>query len=443
MKHLNIAMLSKQEEKVPAEEPIQSNLDVLGAQVEDDMLQAQQSQVEVDEVSGAVDTADQATEQLMEEGDAIEQVRQLPQQQQQAALESIQRNVKSILKTVGLHGAPGFAMESADSKGAIALEGVGEEIKKFILKIWDMLKAAWDKMVEVLGSFLKNIFNGALKLKKRAEQVLKASKGFEGRSLPADVQYKAPESVKTFMRLKSMPIPADKVAGALATQSKVNHEMIKEIAGEKAFANYKDILGKIQVQVAKEIKGDSEPNAEQLIKETINQFFEPIVSKLQSESGNKTFLSDRQIQINKVNISVEVGNYAGYKELTQEHDPLSVDQVKGVCDVVIEQMAAYGDVDAQIKAIGDFTKEIKAEQTKMVSSAPDDMWIIRKTISVISGSVVKNMMGLIKDGSTKIRMIDMQLNKAAIDWAASSLKLYNADRPSVDNSANLLLNKPA
>lgn len=443
MKRLNISMLSEQEAQLPVEDPIESNLDVLGSQVEDDMLQAQQAQVEVDEISGAVEDADQAAQQLMEEGDAIEQVRQLPQQQQQAALESIQRNVKSILKTVGLHGAPGFAMESADGKGGIALEGAGEEIKKFILKIWEMLKAAWDKMVEVLGSFLKNIFNGALKLKKRAEQVLKASKNFEGRSLPADVEYKAPETVKTFMRLKSMPIPADKVADALAAQSKINHEMIKEIAGEKAFANYKDMLAKIHKHLEAEIKGNANADSVELVQKTVSDFFEPITSKLTTESGNKTFISDRQIQVDKYGPSIKIGNYAGYKNLTQEHDPLSIDAVVDVCKVVIEQMENYADVDAKIATIANFAKEIKAEQTKLTSSAPEDNWVMRKMTSVVFNGVIKHMMGLIKDGTTKIRMIDMQLNKAAIDWAASSLKLYSADRPSVDNSANLRLGKPA
>ena len=119
MKRLNIAMLGEQQNQA---EPVQNELEVLGSQVEDDLLQAQQTQTDIDAMDSAVADAEQATQDLEQEQQAAEQATQLPKEQQQAALESIQRNVKSILNTIGLCNATGFGMESNNTNTTIALQ---------------------------------------------------------------------------------------------------------------------------------------------------------------------------------------------------------------------------------------------------------------------------------------------------------------------------------
>jgi predicted small secreted protein len=429
MARLNIAMLGEQETQ-QVQEPVESSLEVLGSQVEDSIQQAQQSQVEVDQMGGAVEDAQQATEDLMQEGQAVEDAAELPEQQQQAALESIQRNVKSILKTVGLHQAPGFAMESRSKNTKLALEGVGQDIKEFVKKIWDKIKEVWNRVVDAIKAFLKNIFDAGVRLKKRAMKVKEAAKAAEGKTAAADTKFEAPSSVKNYLRMDHKAIPAATLDKGLKGQNKLAQDIINSLTDEKAISRYGSAMDEfVKASItATSGKGDIVEN-EKAINAAVTRVLLPVTVHFSQEKGDlygtDAFISDRVITLNKKTGAVDVSEIDGFKEIEEAYEVLQPFQVKTVCDIVIEQMGNYDKIDKALSTLKTMSSEIADTQAKLTKEASaDDKFLVAKTKSYTASMITNAVMNIVKNVSTKVRMIDLQINKAAIDWCAASLKEY-------------------
>jgi hypothetical protein len=429
MARLNIAMLGEQETQ-QVQEPVESSLEVLGSQVEDSIQQAQQSQVEVDQMGGAVEDAQQAAEDLMQEGQAAEDAAELPEQQQQAALESIQRNVKSILKTVGLHQAPGFAMESRSKNTKLALEGVGQDIKEFVKKIWDKIKEVWNRVVDAIKAFLKNIFDAGVRLKKRAMKVKEAAKAAEGKTAAADAKFEAPSSVKNYLRMDHKAIPAATLDKGLKGQNKLAQDIINSLTDEKAISRYGSAMDEfVKASItATSGKGDIVEN-EKAINAAVTRVLLPVTVHFSQEKGDlygtDAFISDRVITLNKKTGAVDVSEIDGFKEIEEAYEVLQPFQVKTVCDIVIEQMGNYDKIDKALSTLKTMSSEIADTQAKLTKEASaDDKFLVAKTKSYTASMITNAVMNIVKNVSTKVRMIDLQINKAAIDWCAASLKEY-------------------
>jgi hypothetical protein len=434
MKRLNIAMLGEQQVVTQSQaEPVQSELEVLGSQVEDDLLQAQQTQSQIDAMDGAVADAQQAQEDLEQEQQAAEQATQLPKEQQQAALESIQRNVKSILNTIGLCNAPGFGMESNAENITIALEMTTQDIKAFVKKIWDKIIEVWHRTVDMVKDFLNKIFSGAERLKKRAQQVKEAVKSISGKAAPVDKQFDAPASVKNYMRLNYKPIPAATVAIGLKGQNKLNTDIINSLTNKEAVRHYERTIEIYTENLLKEVVNGTKDAVEE-IASAYNRVIEPVLNLFPQEKdnlfGTHAFISDRVITINKETAFIDIAEIDGFGDLKDDHDILDPSEISKVADVVIEQMENYRSVD---KAFSDF-KEFTNTLTKAQENLSKKLMVTSQEYSKIKditftssevSRLVGKIMQIIKTASTKIRMIDMDINKAAIDWCVASMRLYS------------------
>ena len=436
MKRLNIAMLGEQQVVTQTQaEPVQSELDVLGSQVEDDLLQAQQTQSQIDAMDGAVADAQQAQEDLEQEQQATEQATQLPKEQQQAALESIQRNVKSILKTIGFCNAPGFGMESNTSNTGIALEMTAQDIKDFVKKIWDKIVEVWHRTVDMVKDFLNKIFSGAERLKKRAEKVKEAVKNISGKAVPVDKEFDAPASVKNYMRLAYKPIPAATVAAGLKGQNELNVFLIDGITNAKAISHYESTIGDYIKVLFNKFKDDR--NILDAIKDkkevnkTFNKFLDPVMYLFQQEKGDVVgthcFISDRVVTINLKTQEIGVSEIDGFSDLKEKHDILDPSEIGKLADLVIAQMQNYKNIDKVFSNFKDFTNLISKTQQQLIAADFSDEKNTFKTREVSSAALfeVKACMNLVKTVATKIRMIDLDMNKAAIDWCVASMRLYS------------------
>lgn len=434
MKRLNIAMLGEQAQHVIEQtEPVQSSIEVLGSQVEDDLLQAQQTQSQIDAMDGAVVDAQQAQEDLEQEQQAAEQATQLPKEQQQAALESIQRNVKSILKTIGLCNAPGFGMESISSNTTIALEMTAQDIKAFVKKIWDKIVEVWNRTVDVIKDFLNKIFSGAERLKKRAEQIKEAVKNISGKTVPAEKEFDAPASVKNYMRLGYKPIPAATVAVGLEGQNKLNFEIIHSLTGREAVRHYERTIETYTEKLLNNLVDDTVESVDEISK-AYNVVIQPVLNLFPQEKGDlygtHAFISDRVITINKKTAAIDVSEIDGFEELKDKHDVLVPTEMSRIADVVIRQMQNYKNADNAFSDFKEFSKTLAKTQenlskkllvTSQEYSKVKDITFTSSEVSRLVGKIMQ----IINVASTKIRMIDMHINKAAIDWCAASIRLYS------------------
>ncbi len=314
MARLNIAMLADdtQEETLHIAE---DHLDVLGQQVEDDMLQLQQQQAHSDNVHVAIEDAIQATEDLMDEQQAAEELLTRKEEATQAAMESIGRNVNNILRSIGMEAnqvstyvssGEGKKAENKDTEEAAKVTST--TIGEFIKKIWEKIKEVWLRVVDAIKGFFKNLFNASVGLKKRAMAIKSAAKGMKGKSIPSDAKFEAPESVISNMRLGHRAIPAATIDKGLARQN--------------------------------------------------------------------------------------------------------------------EEMSKYKNLDARADDFKKFSKEIEKIQAQLIGQNKEVSFAVRKMQSMVAAAVVRFFMNIVKTVATQARVIDMQVNKAAIDWCAASLKLY-------------------
>lgn len=445
MARLNIAMLSG-EDQIQQEQVVAQNaedhLEVLGQQVEDDLLQAQQVQIESDQEDAAVEDAVQATQDLLEEQQAAEDLVERKEEVTQAAMESIQRNVKNILKNIGMEANDVSAYryksdeeKKADAKGGEdAAKATSSSIGEFIKKIWEKIKEVWFRIVDAIKGFFKNLFNASVGLKKRAMAVKEAAKKLKGKSIPSDAKFESPESVQTNMRMDYTAIPADSVDRGLQKQNETITKFINNLTSKQALSRYEASVGDLSKSIAEnsitnKVKSDEE--SEEVKKEQtrlINLAMEPILvyfpQKKDGKVGTPAFISDRVITLDINTLTAGIEKIEGDKDLKGEHDPLELFQIENVCDVVAKQMDEYKGLDTAAEDFKKFSKEIEKIQSDLINQKKDVSFVTRKLQAYMASSAVRFFMNIIKTVATQARVIDMQVNKAAIDWCAASLKLY-------------------
>lgn len=444
MARLNIAMLSNedQEQNQVVAQNAEDHLEVLGQQVEDDLLQAQQVQIESDQEDAAVEDAVQATQDLLEEQQAAEDLVERKEQVTQAAMESIQRNVKNILKNIGMEAndVSTYRYKSDEEKKADAKGG--EEVAKatsssigdIIKKIWEKIKEVWFRIVDAIKGFFQNLFNASVGLKKRAMAVKEAAKKLKGKSIPSDAKFEAPESVVANMRMDYAAIPASSVDKGLATQNETITKFITNLTSKQALSRYEASIGEVAAKMVDKVasNGDSKIAGSKEEQEAfglaIVKVLEPVLvyfpQKKGDAIGTPAFISDRVITLDLGKLTASVEKIEGEKDLKGQHDPLELFQIENVADVVAKQMDEYKGLDKEADNFKAFSKEIEKVQYDLINQKKDISFFDRKLQANIAGQSTRFFMNIVKTVATQARVIDMQVNKAAIDWCAASLKLY-------------------
>lgn len=429
MARLNIAMLGEQAQEQEVE--VQSELDMVGEQVEDDLLELQSQQAVEDSKDQAIEDAVQATGELEEEAQAAQQILDQGGEVSQTALESIQRNVKRILKTVGMESAA-VAMESAGSTPKQALIAAMEGIKEVVEKIWEAIKKAWATAVDFVKNFLKKLFDGATKLKIRAEKIKAVASKLKGKNLDrTKEEFVAPDSLKTFMRYDNKPAPEAMLDNGLENMNKIMNDMLNDVVSAQSMSFYKKGLDKVNKAVLETVKEGNDANQETMIKAGLTDFVEPLLKHLPQVRGTvaatKKFLSDRVITADITNKSVEIKDVSNEKELTQKHDPLSISVILDVCDIVIKQMKEYDDIEKVTKIFDEFIKTLKTEQGNTASAYGEFDLVQNKIRSMVISGITGGFLNIIKRLATTVRALNFSINKSAIDWCAASVSLYNED----------------
>ena len=374
----------------------------------------------------------QATGELEEEAQAAQQILDQGGEVSQVALESIRRNVKRILKTVGMESAA-VAMESAGSTPREALALSMEGIKQVVEKIWEAIKKAWATAVDFVKNFLKKLFDGATKLKIRAEKIKGVAGKLKGKTLGrTEEEFAAPESLKSFMRYDNKPAPEAMLDNGLENMNKLMNDMLNDVVSAESMSFYKKGLEKVNKAVLDSVKEGNSADQEKMVNAGLTDFVEPLLKHLPQRQGvvaaTKKFLSDRVIAVDITTKSVEIKDASNEKELTQKHEPLSISVILDVCDIVIKQMKEYDDVEKVTKIFDEFIKTLKTEQGSAASASGGADFVQSKVRSMVISGITGGFLNIIKRLATTVRALNFSINKSAIDWCAASVSLYSEDR---------------
>ena len=434
MARLNIAMLSAQEQTQVEQVEVQSELDVVGQQAEDAIAEAVQVQGEIEQTQQAAEDAEEVVQQVEEERQVLEQA-QAQGGAEQAAMESLQRAMKRFEKRTGVPSSiSSMGMESFGSKTTraqstkIAMEGAKEYIKKLIKMLMDAVAAIWEKV----KAFFDKIWVGAERLAKRAKQVEDAAKAAQGKTAPADAKVTT-ASVLKFARQDDKAVEGGKFVDAFIAQTADG--FVTRKANEKTLAEF--IKGdKVSAILAAAKKADNKEELTKAILET--HISDPTSSK--SEDGvvafkGKTRLLGDYIEssvvmskdatweqvaanYNKVKGSIAVADDAkdGPKEVT----PLTPEQAKKLANQAAGHMSSYKDMRSEQSKIDAEVKKLLAESKALEKEKDAPTEQLR-----VGTGAVRAAVNFVLQGLVSWRSYDINLTKAALDYAAASISAAN------------------
>lgn len=429
MKRLNIAMLSQQAQAEVEPIETQSELDVVGQQVEDSIAEATQVQAEIEGTQQAMDDAEQVIQEVEEERQVLEQAQQQGGAEQ-PAMEALQRAVARFEKRTGVAcSIRSMGMESFSSKStrarstAVAMEGAVEFIKKLIKMLTDAMAAVWEKV----AAFFEKIWVGAERAAKRAAQLEAAAKAAQGKTASADAKVTA-GSVLSFARM----------GGKVVEGKEFADEYIKLTAANNEARKFETLL------IKESLKDGSFEKALEAAKTKDNAAaILPILTKTASENGetkdgfkiisnDSSMLGDfgvagklidkgitwEQLSTGYNSIFFKVQKAENAKEVSaKDVKPLSVEDAKRVAAQAQGHMSSYADMRKEVTDIDKGVKAIIAAAKKLEKEkdAPVDQ------IRVVSGyarAQVNASVSLL----TSARAYDVNLTKAALDYVAASIK---------------------
>lgn len=435
MARLNIAMLAQQEAQVEAQQEVveqQTELEVVGQQAEDAIAEATQQQAEIEQTQQAMDETEEVVQEVEEERQVLEQS-QAQGGTEPVAMEALQRAVKRFEKRTGVAcSVKAMGLESFSSKTTrmqstkIAMEGAVEYIKKLIKMLMEAVAAVWEKV----KAFFEKIMVGADRLAKRAKQVEAAAKAAQGKTAPADAKVTT-ASVLAFARKDDKVVDGAEFAKAFVAQT-ANAFEVRKIINQGV---EQMIAGKVfEPVLAAAKKAD---NKDEIVKLILANYGDAgsakaedgLVTVVEGErllgdfrAATTGFAKDatfEQISSGYAKLKIQIARADGAKEeLSKGVEPLTPEEAKAVAYQAAGHMESYkglreeqNKVDAELKKLLADAKNLEKEKDVPVDQLRVATGYVRAHVGALMGSVVA------------FRSYDVNLTKAALDYAAASVKL--------------------
>ena len=436
MKKLNLAMLSDDQVDIPSSPEtvvLDDNFSDLGNQLEDDLSDLNIAMNDLENIDEAITQAVDVAADLIDESDAVEQAQEQGQLTQ-TALESIQRNVNSLLRTVGIEQKTTFALEAYANPhyNKLAMESALDSIKAFINRIWEAIKAAFDKTKEMTKEILKKYFDVSVKVKSRAQAIMKKAESLKGKVAPAETMVGG-ESLSRYMRYGNKAISPAQLMNGVDKWTAYSHNAIEDIAGNDAIDEYKqyveqsskllqDALRDIQSLSLNTDKLKAQSNA--LGKSILKRVYKALSKKNKTKHATEVLLGDVRYVFDDEDMKFEVQQIDDYKELPTEktHDILTVDQVITLCDKIDKHMDVYKNIEVYFKNLDELKDNVSALAAETIKSNKEVDYVASKAITAVTSSTIKFFIDAIRKVGVGARSHDMSVDKAIIDWCALSLK---------------------
>lgn len=446
MKRLTIAMLSAQEVQTEADVvdivQEQNELDMVGDQAEDAMAEATQIQTEINQAQQVIDD----TEEVLQEAEEERQVLEQSQQNggiDKPAMEALQRAFSRFEKRTGVPCAiRSMGLESFSAKStrahstSVAMEGAKEFIKKIMESLINALSAVWGKVKD----FLDKILVGTDRLAKRADVVVRAAKNAEGNVAPSDAKIKT-ASVLAFTRLNNKAVVGKEFAKTYVEQTKefdentalakkyslmaINGPIFSKLLSDVTVKdNKKAIIDFSVFNNAAALKDASYDNEDGLIHYSVKQGLLGDYIETGVVIDEKTTWEQLSKNYNKINHGIAKADflYAKWEKGAPEVTPMTVSDAAIVANRVAEHMTSYsklrqehGVIEAELKKIISKAKELEKVQDAEIDQIRVGVGLIR---SIINSGI--NM-------RISLRLYDINLAKAALDYAAASIRAANGE----------------
>jgi len=431
MGKLNIAMLSMGEDNLPQSPEtvvLDDNFRELGNQVTDSLDSLNISMDDLESIDEAITEAVDTASELMDEADVVQQAQQQGDGMSQAALESIQRNVNRLLKIVGVEPTASFAFEGYSNPryNSVAMESAVDNIKAFIKRIWDAIKSAFDKTVEIIQNLYKRFFDVSLKLKTRAEALGKKAKEQKGKSASSDMRVGS-YNLSKYMRFKNRPLTPKELIKNFDTWTAYTHNFISNIAGDDAIIEYEEYVAStalILKQSSKDrnvekLKAHADLLANRFLKRTTDSF----KNKEKEKQLTDPVLGDVVFVFYPKDTSFGIEPIKNYKDLPTEqtHELLTPAQVETMCAKISAHMDSYKNMEKHFNNLADLKKSISEIAAQTIKSDDPTDYLINKTITQIASFTIKAFIDAIQKIGTGARKHDMSVDVSVVEWCEKSL----------------------
>lgn len=435
MKRLNIAMLSQQaQEELIEQVETQTELEVVGQQVEDSIAEATQIQADIEGTQQAMDDAEQVVQEVEEERQVLQQAQQQGGAEQ-PAMEALQRAIKRFEKRTGVSssissmGMESFASKSTRTRSTkIAMEGAVE----FIKKILKMLTDALASMAEKVKAFIKKMMVGADRLAKRAQQAAASAKSYFGKKAPSTAVIELP-SVLEFTQKDGKVIEGAEFVKEYENQTS-DVEMDKNI--ERVMDWLKS--GKVKDGLAKGdldaiISSFSGVGVTGKSNEGFVTFNSPIM--LGNYSSSITMpdknVGPEQLKVGYSKIKGGTTASENAKETSSKGvKPLTPEEAEKLATRAAENMKRFKELEQTQKEMESFIKDIVSASKTLEKQKDADVDSIRVASGTIR-AIVSSALSML----TTTQSYNIRLTKAAVDYSASSIKAIDVEVKQVKEQA--------
>jgi hypothetical protein len=452
MRRLNIAMLSAQEMQTEANvtDIVQerSELEMVGDQAEDAMVEANQIETEINQAQNAIDD----TEEVLQE---VEEERQVLVQSQQnggmdkPAMEALQRAFARFEKRTGVScairsmGLEGFSSKSTRAHStSVALEGAKEYVKKIVDALMTSLKAVMAHVVAFAQALLKSTD----KLEERANSVVRAAESAEGKVAPANSKVKN-ATVLEFTNLANKQVSGKAYVEAYAKQHQLTEYVYSFVSEAYKSGIENGTLNDLLIAFTKDVK---EKEVEDVINKLTGTFtikgakYNNASPAGISSNGSDISESDKkQIMLGGYVISAE-----DYKKNVRYSDIIKFPSTfKAGCYKLTDAESTASDVPVlSVKESGELAKEvinrIKAYENhggfvRSLDRALSNLVKKAQGLSAAEGvntsglsvgsSIVRSYVNGVINLTTTMQKYDVRLAKAALDYAAASIRAANGE----------------
>lgn len=377
----------------------------------------------IDEViSQAVDVSDE----LMDEQAAIDQAQQ--EGVSQVTLESLQRNVNSLLKQVGIEERVNFSALALNNKryNKIALESAGADVLAFLKRIWDAIKAAISKTMDIVKDVFKKYFDASIKIKKNCEIIKVKAISLKGKTHRGTERVGGAHIAK-YLRFNNRAIEPRQLIGNYDRWTSHNYDFAASIAGKTALDEYRAWLEKLSDYFSgismsttlNEIKRETDAFGDLMIERIVSNF----QFHRNGEHTTVPFIGDVVFKFDESNLSFSIESIEKLKDLGSQntHVPLDTSEVVIMCDKLIQHMKYYDQINTYFDQLDSFSKMTTEIANGAIANKAGLNAAQRKAISLASSFIVRIFVDAIRKVGVGAREYDMQVSSAIVQWCAVSV----------------------
>jgi hypothetical protein len=407
---------------------------------------AEQPENEIIEMNSISDEMEDHSDSMEEAADTAETLTDIHDQMgesletgglDETAAAAIEVAVEHMLARVGFPPKrAGFALEAFKSKASrvhatkVAMEGIAERAKQ----VWAAIVASFKKVYEWIKNFIAQVLDGALKMEKRAEDVIKAAQAKKGKTPTADVKIKGSNLVK-YLRNDNKIVQGSELIAQYEKHAKSNISntadeisinitsnvicLFDDIANQSAFDDYIETIFDFNHKRHESLGGVSPKEVDGMtVTEEAFGLSDFAIHSTITRKGAKV----DEIKGNLSKSKVSIDKRSTYKEIDSgsEFIALTPDEVIELATAVQSHMKIFNSTKDKIAKLEAASDNISKKANAMITKDLKDEKQIANVnlVKVYSMKAINTLTTLV----SKTRSVDINITKAALDYCASSLK---------------------